>query len=233
MKKIDVTGVPTEMVEALFGDENIAEGDEVDISIQRLVETATGVSLSPYSQEKMVLSDQISTPSSNPPMFSDIFGEGDIGADQEAALPQTSFIRSNESQLDNRTRFVQDPTPAHVKQSGVSLHNRFIAKITEMASQNLSKSSVPKDLAILIDTEGVEEFLTPDQLNKRKKFFENFAAAMRKSRSFKFMMDTIEEKRATAKTVEDCILSEKELDELDRLRVIDTEVFDFAFPPSL
>jgi len=220
MKKIDVTGVPAEMVEALFGDEIVVEGDEVDTSIQRLVETATGVSLSPYSQEKMVLSDQISTPSSNAPMFSDIFGEGDIGADQEVALPQASFIRANESQLDNRTRFVPDPTPTPLKPSGVSLHNRFIAKVTEMASQNLS---TPSDLATLIDMEGVQEPLPPDQIAKRKMIFESLATALRKSRSFKFLMDKIDEKPT---------LTERECAELDRLRIIDTEIFDFDLLPT-
>jgi hypothetical protein len=221
MKKIDITGVPAEMVEALFGDEIVTEGDEVDTSIQRLVETATGVSLSPYSQEKMVLSDQISTPSSNAPMFSDIFGEGDIGADQEVALPQVSFIRANESQLDNRTRFVPDPTPAsHRKPLGVSLHNRFIAKVTEMASQNLS---TPSDLATLTDMEGVQEPLPPDQVAKRKMIFESLTTALRKSRSFKFLMDKIDEKPT---------LTERECDELDRLRIIDTEIFDFDLLPT-
>jgi len=220
MKKIDVTGVPAEMVEALFGDEIVVEGDEVDTSIQRLVETATGVSLSPYSQEKMVLSDQISTPSSNAPMFSDIFGEGDIGADQEVALPQASFIRANESQLDNRTRFVPDPTPTPLKPSGVSLHNRFIAKVTEIASQNLS---TPSDLATLIDMEGVQEPLPPDQIAKRKMIFESLATALRKSRSFKFLMDKIDEKPT---------LTERECAELDRLRIIDTEIFGFDLLPT-
>ncbi len=220
MKKIDVTGVPAEMVEALFGDEIVVEGDEVDTSIQRLVETATGVSLSPYSQEKMVLSDQISTPSSNAPMFSDIFGEG-IGADQEVALPQTSFLRANESQFDNRTRFVPDPTPAAHKPSGVSLHNRFIEKVTEMASGNLSKT--PSDLATLTDMEGVVEPLPPDQLAKRKMLFESLATALRKSQSFKFLMDKIQDKPT---------LTENECDELHRLRVIDTESFDFDLLPT-
>jgi hypothetical protein len=223
MKKADLTNVPTEMVEALFGEENIAEGDEVEISIERLVETATGVSLSPYSQEKMVLSDQISTPSSNAPMFSDIFGEGDIGADQVVALPQTSFIRSNESQLDNRTKFVPDFTPSRVKQSGLSLHTRFIEKLTEMASGNLSKTNTPSDLATLTEMEGLQEPLPPDQLAKRKMILESLATALRKSRSFKFLMDKIQEKPT---------LTEKESDELDRLRLIDTEIFDFDLLPS-
>jgi hypothetical protein len=222
MKKVDLSNVPVEMVQELFGDEIVTEGDEVDISIQRLVETATGVSLSPYSQEKMVLSDQISAPSSNAPMFSDIFGEGDIGADQEVALPQTSFLRANESQLDNGTRFVPDPTPAaHRKPSGPSLHNRFIEKVTEMACGNLSKT--PSDLATLTDMEGVVEPLPPDQLAKRKMLFESLATALRKSRSFKFLMDKIQDKPT---------LTEKECDELHRLRVIDTESFDFGLLPT-
>jgi hypothetical protein len=221
MKKVDLSNVPVEMVQELFGDEIVTEGDEVvDTSIQRLVETATGVSLSPYSQEKMVLSDQISTPSSNAPMFSDIFGEGDIGADQEVALPQASFIRANESQLDNRTRFVPDLTPTPLKPSGVSLHNRFIAKVTEMASQNLS---TPSDLATLTDMEGVQEPLSPDQLAKRKMIFKSLATALKKSKSFKFLMDKIQQKPT---------LTERECDELDWLRIVDTEIFDFDLLPS-
>jgi hypothetical protein len=213
MKKIDVTGVPAEMVEALFGDEIVLEGDEVDTSIQRLVETATGVSLSPYSQEKMVLSDQISIPSSNAPMFEDIFGEGDIGADQTASIPQSSFIRASEISLDSQTRFIPDPTPLTSKQTG-SLYSRMIEKVAAMASNDLSKSSVPKDLAILTDAEGCEP-LQPDQLIKRKKFLDSFGIAMRKSKSFKFLLDKIQEKPT---------LTEKECDELDRLRIVDTEI---------
>jgi hypothetical protein len=221
MKKIDLTGVPAEMVEALFGDEIVLEGDEVDTSIQRLVETATGVSLSPYSQEKMVLSDQISIPSSNAPMFEDIFGEGDIGADQTASIPQSSFIRASEISLDSQTRFIPDPTPLTSKQTG-SLYSRMIEKVTAMTSNDLTKSSVPKDLAILTDAEGCEPLL-PDQLTKRKKFLDSFATAMRKSKSFKFLMDKIQEKPT---------LTEKECDELDRLRIVDTEIFDFDLLPS-
>jgi hypothetical protein len=228
MEKVDLSNVPVEMVQELFGDEIVTEGDEVDTSIQRLVENATGVSLSPYSQEKMVLSDQISTPSSNAPMFSDIFGEGDIGADQEVALPQASFIRANESQLDNRTRFVPDPTPAaHRKPSGVSLHNRFIEKVTEMASQGFSKTNVPPDLALLVDqVSSGDRIHLQYQLAKRKKLLESLVVKVRKSRSLKFLLDKIQEKKG------DFILSEKDLDELDRLRVIDTEIFDCEMLPT-
>jgi hypothetical protein len=222
MKKIDLTNVPVEMAQELFGDEIVLEGDEVDTSIQRLVETATGVSLSPYSQEKMMLSDQVSVPSSNAPMFSDIFGEGDIGSDQTASIPQSSFIRGSEISLDNHTRFIPDPTSRSAKTAG-SLYSRMIEKVTAMASNDLSKSSVPKDLAILTDAEDCEA-LPPDQLAKRQKFLDSFATAMRKSQSFKFLMDKIDQEKPT--------LNEKERDELDRLRVIDTEIFDCEMLPS-
>jgi hypothetical protein len=228
MKKIDVTGVPTEMVEALFGDENIVEGDEAEINLERLVETATGVSLSPYSQEKMMLSDQVSVPSSNAPMFSDIFGEGDIGADQTASIPQSSFIRASEISLDNHTRFIPDSTTHKTKLTG-SLHNRFIAKVTEMASE-LSKTNVPSDLALLADqvlSSGDRvhlQYQIAKRKKLRKKFLQSLTAAMRKSQSFKFLMDKIDQEKPT--------LNEKERDELDQLRVIDTEVFDCEMLPS-
>lgn len=222
--------IPVEMTEALLGDEAL-EVDAEPLDLDPLIEGMTGVSLSPYSQQKMVMSNQISIPSSNAPMFEDIFGEGDIGADQTASIPQSSFIRASEISLDNRTRFVPDPTPRPAR-SADSFYNRMIAKVDEMAAGDLIKTA-PSDLAVLTSLEGVGEPLTPDQIAKSKRFFESLAAKMRKSRSLRFVLDKLQEAIVAGKNP--CVdpLTDKEHDELDRLRVVDTEIFDYAFPSSL
>lgn len=221
--------VPVELT-GILGDEAL-EADAEPLSLEPLIERMTGVSLSPYSQQKMVMSNQISIPSSNAPMFEDIFGEGDIGADQTASIPQSSFIRAREISLDNRTRFVPDPTLRSTKTTD-SLHSRMIAIADGMASGDLIKT-VPSDLAVLTSVEGVGEPLTPDQIAKSKRFFESLAAKMRKSRSLRFVLDKVQEAIVAGKNP--CVdpLTNKDHDELDRLRVIDAEIFDCAFPSPL
>lgn len=221
--------VPVELT-GILGDEAL-EVDAEPLSLEPLIEGMTGVSLSPYSQQKMVMSNQISIPSSNAPMFEDIFGEGDIGADQTASIPQSSFIRASEISLDNRTRFVPDPTLRSTKTTD-SLHSRMIATADGMASGDLIKT-VPSDLAVLTSVEGVGEPLTPDQIAKSKRFFESLAAKMRKSRSLRFVLDKVQEAIVAGKNP--CVdpLTNKDHDELDRLRVIDAEIFDCAFPSPL
>jgi hypothetical protein len=221
--------VPVELT-GILGEEAL-EVDAEPLDLKSLIEGMTGVSFSPYSQQKMVMSNQIPIPSSNAPVFEDIFGEGDIGADQTASIPQSSFIRASEISLDNRTRFVPDPTPRPARPAD-SFYNRMIARVDGMAAGDLIKT-VPSDLAVLVGTEGATEPLTSEQITKNKKFFESLAAKMRKSRSLRFLMDRLQATKVAGRDVFEELLTDKELDELDRLRVIDTERFDCAFPPSL
>src|SRR5215470_16668635 len=65
--------VPVELT-GILGDEEL-EVDAEPLDLDAVMERATGVSLSPYSQQKMVMSDEAIGHSDRGDIFHDIFGE--------------------------------------------------------------------------------------------------------------------------------------------------------------
>jgi hypothetical protein len=221
MKKLDVSSVPAEMVEALFGDENLnLESDELPINLENVIERATGQSFGAYSQEKRVLSDEVVLPSSIAPTFSEIFGERGAGEDEFFSRPQSSFMTAGETLSTDHTRFVSDPLPITAKKTlsknRDSYHTRFSRMVEAMGEQDLTKA-VPSELGIL--TEGAPEPLTQEQQAQRSKLFKGLAGALRKGKAFKFCLDNVEN-----------LMSEDEIEEYNRLTIVDCELFDCAFP---
>jgi hypothetical protein len=172
--------VPVELM-GILGDETVESGDE-PLGLEALVEGITGVSLSPYSQQKLMLSHETVGTSDREPMFEQIFGEG---------VPQSDFLKGA---IDNEGDLLTLQVPPRRKIG-------FIERVMDQAESSADPHS--------------------------RKILGAFVQKMKDSVSTKFLLQKMEQGDPFV------ALSDAECDELNRLRIIDTERFDCAFPSPL
>jgi hypothetical protein len=127
--------MPVELTEAILGDE-VFDGDEIPLDIQTIIERATGVSLSPFSQQKIVLSNEAVGTSDRGSIFEDIFGE----------TAQTDFLNSSAAKksFDLMPALASFEAPSQPQKP---LFDRFVDRLKILADN----PETPSDLRILTD----------------------------------------------------------------------------------
>lgn len=176
--------VPVELT-GILGDEALeADVEPLDLDLEPLIERMTGVSFSPYSQQKLMLSHEAVGTSDRGSMFEQIFGD---------EVRQSDFLKGA---MDNAGDLLTVQTPPHRK---VDFREQLIDAAQSLAEKN----------------------------PRSRQFLEAFVQKVKNSLSTKFLLEKLEKGNPFA------ALSNAECDELNRLRVIDTERFDCAFPSSL